>query len=50
MLILNVFRPYRTTSISAVFNMCFPYTSREEIMNAVQQTIRERLEDESLDE
>ncbi|KAM5534091.1 hypothetical protein V8D89_012272 [Ganoderma adspersum] len=35
---------------NAVFNMCFPYTSREEIMNAVQQTIRERLEDESLDE
>ncbi|EJF66045.1 dehydrodolichyl diphosphate synthetase [Dichomitus squalens LYAD-421 SS1] len=34
----------------AIFNMCFPYTSREEIANAVQETIRERLEDDSLDE
>ena len=37
-------------TIRAIFNMCFPYTSREEIANAVQTTIRERLEDDSLDE
>ena len=34
----------------AIFNLCMPYTSRDEIATAVQSAIQERLEAEDADD
>ena len=44
-------RSIRIHSVArAIFNLCMPYTSRDEIATAVQSAIQERLEDEDADD
>ena len=44
-------RNIRIDSVArAIFNLCMPYTSRDEIATAVQSAIQERLEDEDADD
>ena len=44
-------RNIRIDSVArAIFNLCMPYTSRDEIATAVQSAIQERLEAEDADD